>query len=132
MRLPTSLIRFIFPFRRETPYASAFTSKLKKGLCISHAKCGCQPFCYASIFFLMCRVQEFSQAAECICHGWAKGQAVTLFLTIVYSGLLVVTAVFQCGWHHHTFENLSSFNSKGTSAQEQGKYRNGSGNLLII
>lgn len=124
MRLPRSLTRFLFPFRKETLYISAFTSL--------PCRCGSQPFCSASSFSLTCRVQELSQATQCICHGWAKGQAVMLFLTIVYYGLLVVTAVFQCGWHHHTFKNLSSFSSRGTSAQEQEKYRNSSGHLLII
>lgn len=37
MKLPRSLTRFFFPFRKETPYIPAFTSKLQTGLCVSHA-----------------------------------------------------------------------------------------------
>ena len=86
-------------------------------------RCGCQPFFYATSFSHMGRVKELSQADWCICHGWAKGQASALFLTIVFSCLLLVSAVFQCGRHHGTSENLPSYNNKGASAQVKARAR---------
>lgn len=121
-RLPRPLTRLVFPFGRETPYISAFASKLQTGLCVSHAGAA------ASLSLMLpafpsCAVKELSQAAWCICHGWAKGQAAARFLTTVFSGLLLVSAIFQCGWHHDTSKNLPSYNNKGASAQAKARAR---------
>lgn len=94
----------------------------KRTLCLP-CRCSCQPFFYAASFSLMHRVKELLQAAQCICHGWAKGQAAALFLIIFFSCLLLVSAVFQCGRHHGTSESLPSYNNKGASAQVKARAR---------
>lgn len=45
----------------------------KRTLCLP-CRCSCQPFFYAASFSLMHRVKELLQAAQCICHGWAKAK----------------------------------------------------------
>jgi len=93
-----------------------------RALCLP-CRCGCQPFFYAASFSLMHRVKEHLQAAQGICHCWAKGQAAALFLTIVFSCLLLVSAIFQHGRHHSTSETLPSYNNKAASAQVKARAR---------
>lgn len=61
-------------------------------------------------------MSAFPSCAEAI--SLRKLPAAVLFLIIVFFCLLLVSAVFQCGWQHSTSETLPSYDNKGATVDQ--------------